>query len=386
MVLWGLPSPTSVHTHETSPQPPGFGESTLHLSAFDRILERRLTEGLNYYGRYSSGFAYERSYYQGAPASPGETARRHAWWEPERAQVRAAMASAGLPAARLDRFDQCGAASFILCNKTDGRLKRAMNKCRDRHCKPCAIDRANIYAGNVRKRLDAYAGRLNRRFRFVTLTLRSNTEPLPKQFRRWMEAFTRLRRVKLCNLRRRKLLNWWGLHVVGGCYFLEATINQATGQWHVHAHLIVEGSYLPHQELKALWHLATGDSDVVDIRELSGVDDVAAEVSKYTSKGAGAKLTAAGVDKLAEWVIGTKSLRLCSTFGTWRGFRLAAGLDDFNPGQWINFGREDDIRARAHAGDEWAKRLVSDLEKSTDANKKRRPPPRRLQPVATEPA
>lgn len=338
-----------------------------------------------FYSRFSNGYDCDRFCNMGAFASPGETSRRHAWWALERAAVRGAMAAAGLPGSRLSRFDQCGAASFILCHKDTGTMKRACNKCRDRHCKACAIERANLYAGNIKKRLAEYEGRTERRFRFATLTLKSTDEPLPAQFKRWREAFARLRRLKLCNLRRRKLRNWWDQYVIGGCYFLESTVNETTGRWHVHAHLIIEGSFLPQEELAALWRLATGDSCVVDVRQLTGVDDVAAEVSKYTAKGAGAKMAAKG-DKLAEWIIGTKSLRLCSTFGTWRGFRLAAPMDDFDPGRWINFGREDDIRARAALGDAWARHVVSALEADTDTRKKTRPPPRQLPLFAMEPA
>lgn len=376
--LFGQALPTSVHTYEssaTTPEPSGDSDDRMFaLYTYGTKDQRDKADGKwRDVKRFSSGYAYERSGHQGAALSDGERDRRHSWWATERAQVRGAMEGAGFPGARLERFDNCGSASFVLVMKVEPyKFKRACNKCRDRHCKPCSIERANLYAANVKKRLNQYAGRLERRFRFVTLTLKSSDEPLPKQFRRWMDAFTQLRRVKLCNLRKRKLRNWWTNYVVGGCYFLEATLSK--GKWHVHAHLIVEGQFLPQHELKALWHHVTGDSDVVDVRELSGVDDVAAEIAKYTAKGAGAKLAAAG-DKLVEWMIGTKSLRLCSTYGTWRGFRLSASIDDFDPGAWANLGREDDIRARAALKDPWALRVISALEQDTDSTKKRRPPP-----------
>lgn len=365
--LFGQRLTTSVHTYETSLQAAGLADDPAFCPH---------DPALKFYSRFANNFAYERFGMLGAPASDGERDRRHGWWMPERAAVRAALASAGLPASRLDRFDQCGSACFILGQRETGKLKRSSNKCRDRHCKPCSIERANLYAANLKKRLAQYRGRPSDRFRFVTLTLRSSDDPLDKQFRRWMQAFTALRRIRLCNLKRRKLRNWWESYVVGGCYFLEATLNDQTGRWHVHAHLLIEGGFLPHAELKACWRLATGDSDVVDVRSLSGVDDVAAELSKYAAKGAGAKLAAAG-GKLAEWIIGTKGLRFCSTFGTWRGFRLAQPVDEFEPGRWVNLGREDDIRAKAHAGDAWARGILSALEQQTDPNRFSSPPPAR---------
>lgn len=374
--LFGQSLPTSVHTYETSLQAAGLADDP-HFCPHDPALK--------FFSRFANNFAYERFGMLGAPATDGERDRRHGWWLAERAAVRAALVSAGLPASRVDRFDQCGAACFILGQKETGKLKRSSNKCRDRHCKPCSIERANLYAANLKKRLEQYRGRPSDRFRFVTLTLRSSDEPLDRQFRRWMAAFTALRRIRLCNLRKRKLVNWWESYVVGGCYFLEATVNEQTGRWHVHAHLLIEGKFLPYDELRGCWRLATGDSSVVDVRALSGVDDVAAELSKYAAKGAGAKLAAAG-DKLAEWIIGTKGLRFCSTFGTWRGFRLSQPMDEFEAGRWVNLGREDDIRSKAHAGDAWARRVLSDLEKQSDPNRFSSPPPGQNTRFQQEPA
>lgn len=381
--LFGQALPTSVHTHETSlTTPPGAGdgdtdERMFALYTYGTAEQRkRADDKWREAKRFTSAFAYERAGFAGSPATAGETNRRHAWWSEERTLVRAAMESAGLPAARLERFDACGAASFILVQTAPPwKFKRACNKCRDRHCKACSIERANLYASNIKARLNQYAGRLNRRFRFVTLTLKSSDQPLPDQFRRFMKAFAALRRIKLCNLRKRKLRHWWSTYVVGGCYFLESTLSK--GQWHVHAHLLIEGAFLPHAELKALWHHATGDSDIVDVRELSGVDDVAAELSKYAAKGA-SNLVINRQDKMIEWMIGTKSLRFCSTFGTWRGFKLSKSADEWKPGEWKNLGREDDIRAKAALRDPWALRVVSALEQDTDARKKNRPPPAKI--------
>lgn len=394
--LFGAPLPTSVHTYETSRRPPGTGRPPDDLD-----------------GRYSPGLAAavrqarraeERLANRTMPTppaleipSPGERSRRHAWWQDERHQVRAAMLRAGFPAARIERFDCCGSAAFVLVERGKGNVRRACNKCRDRHCKPCQIERANLYAGNLRKKLaegyESYcrackrAGRtpapLDRRFRFVTLTLRSNTDPLAKQMRSFSAAFTRLRKMRLCDLRSRRPFTWWQRYVRGGCYFLEATINPDSGLWHVHAHLIVEGSYLPQDELASLWAVATGGSSIVDVRALSGIEDAAAEVSKYTAKGADAKLLAAG-DALVEWMIGTKSLRLCSTFGTWRGFRLAAKSEEYDPAAWVNVGREDDIRRRAALGDIWARTIVAQLDRDTAGRSRPRPPPGPALPDAME--
>lgn len=395
--LFGQPVHTSVHTYETSLRPA--------IVAPRRILPARLGCDLSIPDdvlSYADAGWRLREHQQrqrdgiqdGSPwgvtlATSGEIARRHSWWQARRLRVRAALKRAGFPASRLERFDNCGAATFVLVQKVAPyRHRRASNKCRDRHCEPCQIERANKYAANLKKHLSQYKGRADRRFRFVTLTLRSKPAPDPEQegafiaseMRRLIKCIGKLRRIRLCFLKPRKLLCWWNRYVLGGAYFLEATLNDKPespdfGLWHIHAHLIVEGSYLPQDELASLWKTATGDSEIVDVRALSGVDEAAAELSKYASKGADAKLSCDG-DKLLHWMLGTKSLRLCSTFGTWRGVRLAAALDEFKPGEWVNLGREDDIRTRAALGDAWARAIITALERDTEANKKRRPPPK----------
>jgi len=384
--LFGQPLPTSVHTYETSLQPEPACPSRqppLNLGSGDFDLPPEVLERAELGWRVAQPPIADRPG-NVAIATPGELQRRHGWWEQRRKQVREALFAAGFSPARIDRFDNCGASTFVLVEKAaPHRHRRASNKCRDRHCEPCSIDRANKYAANLKKYLSQYKGRLNRRFRFVTLTLASKPCPygveeplfLQAEMRRLIKSITKLRRVRLCFLKSRKLKEWWSHYVLGGCYFIEATLNHETGLWHVHAHLIVEGAFLPQHELASLWQMVTGDSSVVDVRQLTGIDEAAAEVSKYVAKGADKKLACDG-SKLVAWMVGTKSLRLCSTFGTWRGVRLAAPLDDFQPGAWANLGREDDIRRLMALGDEWAKRVITALEADTSTARKRRPPPK----------
>ena len=76
----------------------------------------------------------------------------------------------------------------------------------------------------------------------------------------------------------------WKAHVAGGIQALEITYNRKTDLWHVHTHIIVTGSYLPQPQLKAAWKLATGDSDIVDIRAVNDRSKAARYVARYVSK------------------------------------------------------------------------------------------------------
>ena len=86
----------------------------------------------------------------------------------------------------------------------------------------------------------------------------------------------------------------------------------------MHLHVIAEGAYLPATELSAAWHKITGDSFVVDVRSLKSGKDAAYYVSKYVTKGTSVAVWH-NIDTAQEWVTATKGVRICSTYGDWRG-------------------------------------------------------------------
>ena len=55
----------------------------------------------------------------------------------------------------------------------------------------------------------------------------------------------------------------------GGLYAVEA-VNKGRG-WHVHLHVLVEGGYVSQRLLAADWQELTGDSCIVDIREVDAI-------------------------------------------------------------------------------------------------------------------
>lgn len=147
------------------------------------------------------------------------------------------------------------------------------------------------------------------RYRFITLTLRHTDTPLADQLKKLYQSFTKLRQSKV-----------WKNSQRGGAMVCEVKLGE-DHMWHPHLHVICEGSWIDQRELSAAWLKITKDSHVVDVRLLSRAKDAANYVSKYITKGCSDNVWH-DRDRAQEWVLASKSLRICGTFGTWRGFRL----------------------------------------------------------------
>jgi hypothetical protein len=126
-------------------------------------------------------------------------------------------------------------------------------------------------------------------------------------------------------------------------------------------HLVTEGDYLPVAELSEAWRKATGDSFVVDVRKLDDASHAAWYLAKYITKGTSVDVWQ-DPDAAQEWVLASKGVRTCGTFGSWRGFRLLA--HDDQPDDWQPVCSLDQLLARSRAGERWASDVILYLTKS----------------------
>jgi len=282
---------------------------------------------------------------------------RHSGWDHDRQRVHHAMQCAGIPLPRLVAFESCGAHARVLQSLDDqSRYRIAGSYCHDRFCLPCGQERARTIARNTLEILDG------RPCRFITLTVRAAGLDLPQAIEHLRASFCRLRRSAA-----------WRSHVDGGAAFLELKWIGSSQRWHPHYHILVEGKYFPHAVLKSMWRQATGDSDIVDIRFIRDQKKITRYVVKYASKPIGHDLIA-DEDRLIEVIRALKGKRLCLTFGTWRGYRLAAVSME---GAWIDVGDLDGWIARAAGGDEVARKVLVGIGKASAeaAIAHPRPPP-----------
>jgi hypothetical protein len=296
-------------------------------------------------------------------AEPAEIRWRHAYWSEKRQKVRTALSSTGTSEKALHNFDNCG--SYAVTEWSDSLQRRRLKSytCRCRHCEPCARTKANRIAAALREKLGGDAGVPRRdgvvrrerfgttsgpgaqRFRFITLTLKHSDAPLADQIKRLYRSFKKLRSFKP-----------WKKSQRGGAFILEVKHNGR--HWHPHLHVISDGNFIDKELLSKLWHKATGDSYIIDIRQLSRTNDVAAYVAKYITKSTSDSVWN-DPDRAQEWVIASKGVRTCATFGSWRGFALLKKMHQAN--DWQPEARLIVLLAREKNGDQVARDILNNL-------------------------
>lgn len=177
-------------------------------------------------------------------------------------------------------------------------------RCRDRLCPLCSTQRSR----QVVERVMAATAKADS-LRFVTLTMRSSTAPLREQLDRLYTCYREFRRTVE-----------YKHHVRGGIACVEITRNAATGQWHPHLHVLVDGIYWHQRDLSLAWDLATDGSPVVDIRAVRGRNAAARYIAKYASKPAEiSRWPAAAICEYAEAV---HRRRMVISTGTMHGQKV----------------------------------------------------------------
>lgn len=300
-----------------------------------------------------------------------EAGFRHSGWERDRRRVWDAMvqlhdcydagenpreASSALfavkpaiPAARLRRFGSCGQNSWISrSTKIADHLRIQCDRCHDRFCRICARERGSI----VRERILLHCA--DRKTKFLTLTLKHRGEPLADMIDRILRCFRNLRALPL-----------WVKHVQGGVAVLEIKLGKAGTAWHVHLHCLVEGSYVDQHRLSAAWLAVTGDSYIVDIRQVRDAVTGVNYVTKYLQKPLSQDVMISP-PHLREAIVALRGRRLVSTFGSWRGIVLNDAaieetIDDRFKEQWLPLIPLKECIARAAAGDAWCAGIIRTL-------------------------
>lgn len=266
---------------------------------------------------------------------------RHTGWQHDRRRVYDALKRTAQTSNRISSYLDCGSHAYVFQSLQDPEVYTlGGSTCHDRFCLPCGRERSRVIAGNVKLKLDGKPAR------FLTLTLRSTTEPLDDLLAKLTRDFSALRRTKL-----------WRKRVTGGVAFLEVKWLAGTNRWHVHLHALLQGRYVPQQELSKLWLKITGTSDVIDIRIVEDEAHCTHYICKYASKPLDRTVVVVPL-RLDEAVVALKGKRLCLTFGSWRGCKLTEPPES---GTWIQLGTLDEIITRAEDGDDDAQHALDVL-------------------------
>ena len=295
------------------------------------------------------------------PIDADEEWYRHHNWKEKRARVLTALHDASTSHTAISSFVNCGAECTVEWSETKQRYRVVGSFCHNRHCEPCMKAKSSLITNNLRDKLK---DRKKRSHRFITLTLRHSNTPLADQIARLYDSYKKLRKTKL-----------WKNSQKGGAATLEVKFQPYTKQWHPHLHIISEGNFISTYDLSSAWHAITTDSYMVDVRAISQAKDVAFYVGKYVTKGTNAEVWE-NPDAAKEWVTAVRGVRMCATFGTWRGFKLLERKRD-PEGTWKAVATLSSLARRARAGEIHAINLLLLLEEEQQYNPNRKRHPKR---------
>jgi hypothetical protein len=224
---------------------------------------------------------------------------RHSDWAVFRKQTFDVLQASGATEASLRRFVQCGSTCTVWHSPSEQRLYISSETCKNRFCVPCSKARRS----QISKNLAAFCD--GRHLRLITLTLAHHNAPLEDLITRLWGSFKLLRRRAD-----------WNTHVHGFAAFMELKWSPRSKWWHVHLHILCEGSWWDNKELSNAWHTVTADSFVTDIREVTTNEGIT-----YTAKYASKPLALADIpqDQRTTAVRSIHHRRLWLVGGTWRG-------------------------------------------------------------------
>jgi hypothetical protein len=193
-----------------------------------------------------------------------------------------------------DKLEHCHTQITVARCASCGTGRKFLNRCDLFFCPSCQ-PRLSF---ERRKSVEWWAERIDQP-KHVVLTVR-NTDTITKQHVVDLkEAFTRLRRSKLCR------------HWRGGFYSVEIT-NEGRG-WHLHLHVLVDCKWIPADQLAIGWEKATrGAGYIVKVKDCRRADYLA-EVTKYAVKGS--QLAGWPAEDCAAFVTAFRGVRTFGVFG-----------------------------------------------------------------------
>lgn len=266
---------------------------------------------------------------------------RHSGWWRDRARVAQALGEVFPTGPRIDRFLWCGQDAFVEVSDGDPPEYRVASvRCRDRWCRVCGTERSRHVAANLVDHLDG------RTVRFLTLTIKTDELTLSQAVNKLYRSFAKLRLTRL-----------WKRCVVGGAATCEIKRTSNGTRWHPHLHVLVEGKYIPQEDLRRAWFKITGDSYILHIMPTPDNAVAAGYLTKYLSKPVPAEIVR-NVDWLQEAIVALNGRRMVTTFGSWRGVKLT---DVPDRGAWTKLCSLRELTERAGRGDQRSRHILRHL-------------------------
>jgi len=267
---------------------------------------------------------------------------RHVTWSSRRRAIYNALIETDAGPNRIGAFQSCGAGYWVLRRRDDHRsIKIVHDYCHDRFCEPCGWLRQSTIRLNLQSKLS------DNPHRFLTLTLKSEDEPLKELLDKLLKCFKRLRAT-----------TFWKEKVHGGAAFIEVTANAESGRWHPHLHAIIDGKWLDQATLRELWRTITGDSYVVDIRLIRSRIEVTNYITKYATKPLPNRIVK-DEPLLAEAIESLKGRKLCYTFGLWSRWSLLKPPPD---DEWETYCHANELPFHVGSSEAYSTEIIAGID------------------------
>jgi hypothetical protein len=235
-------------------------------------------------------------------------------------------------ASRLEKFDPKGALRLKQCcsvfvTTTCGQhtvKSYPAFRCKKLICPDCASDRATRLSRQTELKIAEVMKTNSGKFCLLTLTIK-NTRTYEGGLSKLKKSFTKFKRSKS-----------WREHIKGYCGEFEHTFNSKTNDFHIHLHLIVlRGKFWSQSDISDAWRSVTGDSFIVDIREIKDIHKSVKEVCKYIVKAT--DLMKMPDEKFREVVELKKRTRMFISGGCFYNVKLDDDADDADDGIFSQF-------------------------------------------------
>lgn len=285
------------------------------MSALVRSMPTATIEPIASPPRLDTDETYPREWINGVsecdPGLPGSYhAFRHSSWMPIRRKTWRALKDAWTQRPQMAVFEGCGQSATLHRSIEDpNKYQLRSKKCKSRWCIPCSRERGRSIAATLADIVGI------RQVRFITLTLRTTSEPLHESIRLLTKGFARLRNSSL-----------WRKTQDGGAAFLEVKFNPDKERWHPHLHIVSEGRFINKQALSDAWTRASHGSFIVDVKLVHGRRELCSYITKYVTKSVSNSVYR-DHDRFVEAIKAMRGRRTCTTYGTWRGQVLVAKPD-----------------------------------------------------------
>jgi hypothetical protein len=235
---------------------------------------------------------------------------------------------------RLAAFAACRSSAWFVRHAISGKIRVASSRCGQRWCPLCIRTKRFV----IQQTVGAWVKSIKQP-KFLTLTLKHTNSPLENQIDAIYSAWKELRRRP-----------WFKSRVKGGIWFFQVKKSKTDGLWHPHIHILFEGRFIEHEQIKTIWSQITHGSTVVDIRAVKDPKKAADYVARYAA--APCELSELPLSDAVACVKALHSRRICGTFGTGRAIKLSAQAPE-DAHEWKFIGSFQSVITASFSKDEF---------------------------------